>query len=240
MSPTTSKTKPKKNTKPATRRPARAPRATAKQKEHAKNVYRKLLRLYPDAHCALNHSNPFELLVATILSAQCTDVRVNMVTPALFKKYPNPAAMAAGRSAQLESLIRTTGFFRNKAKSLLGAAAAIERSHDGRVPDTMENLTALPGVARKTANVVLGNAFDKNVGVVVDTHVGRLSARLDLSRQKDPQKIERDLMARFDPDTWTMLAHLLIFHGRQVCAARKPKCDQCRLAELCPKIGVQP
>ena len=228
----------KKSKKPATKK--RTPRAIgAAAKAHARQVYAGLTRLYPDAHCALRHRNPFELLMATILSAQCTDVRVNMVTPALFKKYPRPGAMADAPLDDLEELIRTTGFFRNKAKSLKGACKAIVRDHRGQVPDTMPDLVKLPGVARKTANVVLGNAFDINEGVVVDTHVARLSQRLGLTRQKDPGKIEQDLIPRFDRRTWTMLAHRLIFHGRQVCRARKPLCDDCGLAEICPKRGVQ-
>ncbi len=201
-------------------------------------VFKELVRLYPDAECALRHKNAFELLIATILSAQTTDVRVNMVTPALFKKYPTPKAMAAAEQEDLEELVRTTGFFRNKAKSIKGAATAIVERHDGKVPDTMERLTDLPGVARKTANVVLGNAFDKNEGFVVDTHVGRLSQRLGLSKQKDPVKIEQDLVKVFEREHWALLAHLLIYHGRQVCDARKPKCSECTLAKLCPQVGV--
>ncbi len=204
-----------------------------------RRVYRTLLKRYPDARCALDHRNPFELLVATILSAQCTDVRVNMVTPALFKRFPNPRSMAAASQDELEAIIRSTGFFRNKAKSIKGAAQAIVDQHDGKVPDTMEALVALPGVARKTANVVLGNAFGQNQGVVVDTHVQRLANRLGFTTNNDPAKIERDLMALFDRNIWTMLAHLLIFQGRQVCKARKPDCENCPLADDCPKVGVQ-
>ena len=218
------------------KRPQR--RAVTSTQTNAKGLYAKLLNLYPDAHCALHHKNAYQLLVATILSAQCTDDRVNMVTPALFKNYPNAKALARTELADLEALVRTTGFFRNKAKNLKGAAVGMVDQHRGKVPDTMEALTQLPGIARKTANVILGNAFGKNVGVVVDTHVGRLSQRLGLTKQKDPVKIEKDLMQHFDRNTWTMLAHLLIFHGRQVCSARKPKCDECKLADLCPKIGV--
>ena len=214
------------------------PRATARQKQQAEAIYRKLRRQYPDAHCALNHENPFQLLASTILSAQCTDVRVNMVTPGLFKRFPDARAMAGADLAELEQLIRTTGFYRNKSKSLKGASQAIVQEHDAHVPDTMPALTKLPGVARKTANVVLGNAFGKNVGVVVDTHVARLSHRMGLTRQKDPKKIEQDMMARFRRHSWTLLAHLLIFHGRQVCQARKPRCEQCVVADLCPKVGV--
>lgn len=205
----------------------------------AGSLYRKLDRLYPEARCALDHDNPWQLLVATILSAQCTDVRVNMVTPALFRKYPTPEAMAGAKPPDIEKLIRTTGFFRNKAKSLKGAAVAVVDEFDGKVPDTMQELLTLPGVARKTANVVLGNAFGKNVGVVVDTHVTRLSNRLGLTKESDPKKIERDLMDLFPQKHWTMLAHLLIHHGRAVCKARNPMCEQCKLLPQCPQIGVE-
>lgn len=225
-----------KSTYTAAKRSTTRPSRRSKQKEES--FYDKLLELYPDAHCALHHKNAFQLLVATILSAQCTDVRVNMVTPALFKKYPNAKALAKADPGDLEGLIRTTGFFRSKAKSLKGASIAIVEEHSAKVPDTMDALTRLPGVARKTANVVLGNAFGKSEGVVVDTHVARLSHRLGLSREKDPKKIEQNLMKQFDRDRWTMLSHLLIFHGRQICLARRPKCDQCKLADICPKIGV--
>ncbi|MAE67664.1 MAG: endonuclease III [Phycisphaeraceae bacterium] len=214
------------------------PRTTAAAREKADRIYRELEALYPDATCALKHRGPFQLLIATILSAQCTDVRVNMVTPALFRRFPTPRRMADAGRDELEELVRTTGFFRNKAKSIKGASTRITDLHGGRVPKAMDELLQLPGVARKTANVVLGNAFGINEGVVVDTHVGRLSRRLGLTRQKDPVRIERDLMVRFDASRWTMLAHLLIYHGRQVCAARKPKCEDCALAELCPKVGV--
>jgi len=212
---------------------------TASDKRRAKRLYDKLLGLYPDAECALTHRNPYELLIATILSAQCTDKRVNMVTPTLFKKYPTPMKMAGGEQDDVEELIRTTGFFRNKAKSLLGASRKIVDEFDGQVPNNMDDLLTLPGVARKTANVVLGNAFDINVGVVVDTHIGRLSRRLGFSGHNDPNKVERDLMALFPQKTWTMLAHLLIHHGRAVCSARKPRCSECELAKACPRIGVE-
>ncbi len=205
----------------------------------AAEIYQRLLGLYPDAHCALNHRNAFELLAATILSAQCTDVRVNMVTPALFKKYPDARAMAAADPAELEALIHSTGFYRNKTKSLLGMSRLIAEKFDDQVPQTMDELLELPGVARKTANVVLGNAFNKNEGVVVDTHIQRLSRRMGLTKHDQPTKIEADLMKLFPRECWTMLAHLLIFHGRQVCAARKPACERCTLADLCPKVGVK-
>ena len=199
----------------------------------------KLAEIYPDARCALNHRNAFELLVSTILSAQCTDVRVNMVSPNVFKRWPDAAALARTSQAELESVIRSTGFYRNKAKSLLGASRLIVERFGGRVPDTMAELLELPGVARKTANVVLGNAFGKNEGVVVDTHIARLAGRMGLSRQSDPAKIERDLMALFPRPEWTILAHRLIEHGRKTCAARKPQCDACALAARCPKMGVK-
>lgn len=208
-------------------------------KRRAANVYKKLEALYPDAHCALDHKDPFELLVATILSAQCTDVRVNRVTPALFKAYPTPERMAKAKMTHLEELIKTTGFFRNKAKSIKGAALAIVQDHGGDVPDEMEDLLKLPGVARKTANVVLGNAYDKNEGVVVDTHVGRLSVRLGWTKQKDPKKVELELMALFPQKNWCMLSHLLIHHGRGPCKARNPKCEACKLLRSCPQVGVE-
>ena len=229
---------PRKSPRNRPRKLSRKPRVTAAERERAARVYRLLREAYPDARCALNHRNPFELLVATILSAQCTDVRVNAVTPALFERYPTPAALAAADRADVEELVRTTGFFRNKAKNIQGAAQAIDAEHGGEVPDTMEALLKLPGVARKTANVVLGNAFGKNEGVVVDTHVARLSKRLGFTKGTDPKKIEQDLMPRFPQADWTMLAHLLIFHGRRICKARKPACGDCPLREDCPQVGV--
>ena len=197
-----------------------------------------LAAAYPDATCELDFRNPYELLVATILSAQCTDVRVNLVTPALFKRYPDAAALAIAEQGELEGMIRSTGFFRNKAKSLLGMARAVVENHGGEIPGTMEAMTRLPGVGRKTANVVLGTAFGYATGVVVDTHVSRLAGRLGLSAQSDPEKIERDLMELFPPASWVALGHRLIVHGRRVCAARKPACDGCPLEALCPRIGV--
>jgi endonuclease-3 len=193
---------------------------------------------YPGADCALIHDNPFELLVATILSAQCTDKRVNMVTPALFQRFPTPAAMAAADLVELEELIRTTGFFRNKARSLKGLGQALVADHESQVPSTMAALHALPGVGRKTANVVLGNAFGIDEGVVVDTHVQRLSGRLGLTFQKTPEKIELDLMDLVPRDHWTLWSHLLILHGRNVCKARRPLCDQCVLLDLCPSAAT--
>jgi endonuclease-3 len=197
-------------------------------------VLHRLLAAYPGAHCALDFRNPYQLLVATILSAQCTDKRVNMVTPALFKKYPAPRALARAKLEDVEDLIRSTGFFRNKAKSLVGMAGAVVDRHGGEIPDTMDALTALPGVGRKTANVILGNAFEKNEGIVVDTHVTRLAERLGLATANDAVKIERALMPLFPRQRWTMLSHLLIEHGRQVCLARTPKCGECVLADICP------
>lgn len=206
--------------------------------EYAREIYDRLAAHYPDARCALDYKTPFHLLVATILSAQCTDKRVNMVTPALFKKYKTPAALAAANPEELEALIKSTGFYRNKAKSLLGMSAAVAEQHGGKVPDEMDELVKLPGVGRKTANVVLGNAYNKNEGVVVDTHVGRVSARLALTKETDPVKVEQDLARLFPRDRWTMLAHLLIEHGRQICEARRPKCEICFLNDLCPSSRV--
>ena len=217
---------------------AKKTRRLAPARERAPEIYRRLDKEYPDAKCALDHRNPYELLVATILSAQCTDKRVNMVTPALFARYPDAAAMADANPDELQDMIRSTGFFRNKAKSLLGMSSAVAAQHGGSVPGSMEQLVKLPGVGRKTANVVLGNAFDLNEGVVVDTHVARLSNRLALSRQTDPVKIEQDLIALFPREQWTMLAHLLISHGREICDARRPLCEQCVLNDLCPSSRV--
>ncbi len=195
---------------------------------------RRLKKAYPDSACGLVHDGPFRLLAATILSAQCTDVMVNKVTPALFAAYPDAPAMARADQEKLEALIRPTGFYRNKAASLIACSRAIVEQHGGEVPRTMEELTAFRGVARKTANVVLGNAFGKNIGVVVDTHVKRLSGRLGFSSQSSPEKIEQDLMPLFPRKDWTLLSHLLIDHGRAVCPSRKPKCGQCTLADICP------
>jgi endonuclease-3 len=188
---------------------------------------------YPGVVCALNHKSAWELTVATILSAQCTDVRVNLVTPALFKAFPTPKAMAAASLPELEELIRTTGFFRNKAKSIQGAARVVVEEFGGKVPQTMEEILNLPGVARKTGNVVLGSWFNIAVGVVVDTHVMRLSWRLELTRETAPEKVERDLMKIIPQDQWIAFSHELIHHGRQICVARKPKCVDCPLERLC-------
>jgi endonuclease III len=193
-----------------------------------------LRQLYPDAEVALTHRSAFELTVATILSAQCTDERVNKVTPSLFGRYPDAAALAVAEQAELEAIIRSTGFFRNKAKNLIGMARALTENFGGQVPRTMEELLTLPGVARKTANVVMGSAFGIISGVVVDTHVTRLSGLLGLSRESDPVRIEQDLMALFPREAWIELSHLLIWHGRRVCIARRPKCAECALSQLCP------
>jgi endonuclease-3 len=210
-------------------------------RERVSQLVKALPKVYPGAHCELDFKNPLELLVATILSAQCTDKRVNMVTPTLFAKYRTARDYASSSPATLEKLIRPTGFFRNKTKSIRAAAAAIETEHGGRVPDTIEKLNALPGVGRKTANVVLGNAFGKDEGIVVDTHVVRLSHRLRLTRETDPEKIERDLMRLVPREHWTNWSHWLIWHGRRRCFAKKPDCRQCEIFQLCPsgKIFVR-
>jgi endonuclease-3 len=206
--------------------------------ERALAVLKLLKRAYPGAHCALDHRNAFELLAATILSAQCTDVRVNLVTPALFRRYPTPSALAGAKQAEVEEIIRSTGFFRNKAKNLIAMAQALVVEHRGEVPDTMEALHHLPGVGRKTANVVLGNWFKIEAGVTVDTHVTRLARLLKLTRQTDAVKIERDLMALIPQKDWTLISHLLITHGRAVCIANRPKCGECVLTSICPSSLV--
>lgn len=198
----------------------------------------RLPQIYPDAHCELDFTNALELLVATILSAQCTDIRVNMVTPALFRRCPTAASYAEMPAEELEGLIKSTGFFRNKAKNIQGACRELVAKHGGEVPRTMEALHGLPGVGRKTANVVLGNAFGINEGVVVDTHVGRLSLRLGLTRETDAVKVEAALMKLVPREHWTMFSHWLIFHGRRRCKAQNPDCDGCELLALCPRIGV--
>lgn len=205
-----------------------------KKNDLALEVYKRLKKLYPDAHCELNHSNPFELLVATILSAQCTDVRVNMVTPELFKKFPTPQKMAAAKLSDMEEAIKSINFFKNKSKALIACAQALVENHSSKVPKTIEELTALPGVGRKTANVVLGNAFNINTGIVVDTHVKRTTHLLGLTKNTDPVKVEQDLMKLFPNETWTEISHLLIFLGRRTCIARRPQCDLCVLKDICP------
>jgi len=206
--------------------------------EHSRRVHERLAEEYPDATCALRHENPLQLLIATILSAQCTDVRVNQVTPTLFSEYPTAQAFADAAQEDLERSIHSTGFFRNKAKNIIACCRAIADEHGGNVPSAMEDLTRLAGVGRKTANVVLGNAFGVNDGVVVDTHVARLAGRMGLSRATPPDKIEVDLMNLVPQDDWTIIAHRLIDHGRQVCAARKPKCDRCVLSDICPSAEL--
>ena len=197
----------------------------------------KLEEAYPDAHCALHFRNPFELLIATILSAQCTDERVNMVTPALFEEYPSASDMVEATPQKIEAIIRSTGFFRAKAKSILGASKIIVEHFDGEVPSTLEELVKLPGVGRKTANVVLGDAFGIP-GITVDTHVGRLSRRLGLTKLDDPVKVEFALNKLIPQPQWTIFSHRLIFHGRRVCSARKPACQRCTLNDICPKVDV--
>jgi endonuclease III len=197
----------------------------------------RLLGLYPVAYCELEHKNAFELLVATILSAQCTDERVNKTTPALFARFPTPEAMAGASTGEVEALVKSTGFFRNKTKSILGAARRIVTEYGGRVPDTMEEILTLPGVARKTASVVLGNAFGKNEGIAVDTHVMRLTQRWGITRETDPKKIEQELMQLLPREEWTSFSHRTIFHGRRVCDAKKPDCGRCTLADLCPSAA---
>jgi endonuclease-3 len=205
----------------------------------ARRIVRELARLYPDARCSLDHANPLQLLVATILSAQCTDARVNQVTPALFARYPDVHAFASADLAELESLIQSTGFFRNKARNIVHCCQQLIEQHAGLVPRTMEELVPLAGVGRKTANVVLGNAFGIP-GIPVDTHVGRLSQRMGLTLNTDPVAIEHDLMALLPRSEWTNFGHRMIYHGRQICHARKPLCDDCALARFCPKAGVGP
>jgi len=212
--------------------------AAAQRKTRARKIIARLKREYPDATCALNHHSALELVVATILSAQCTDARVNMVTPHLFAKYRTAADYAAADPRVLEKEIQSTGFFRNKTKSIIGMAQALVERHAGEVPQTMQELTALPGVGRKTANVILGTWFKKNEGVVVDTHVHRLSRLLGLTRQDDPVKIEQDLMEIVRRDDWTWFSHTLIQHGRTVCIARRPRCADCVLNRLCPSSQV--
>ena len=229
--------------KPAVKK-APAPRrrfgreSRAARRERVGEILARLERTYPDARCSLDFRNPYELLVATILSAQCTDERVNMTTPALFRRYPSARDLAGARTEELEEMIRSTGFFRNKAKSLLGMANAVVDEHDGSIPATMEELVKLPGVGRKTANVLLGNAFGTNAGIAVDTHVTRVSNRLGLTKQNDAVAIESDLMPLVPQDHWTRASHLLIYHGRAICKAPTPRCEVCPLTDLCPSSRV--
>jgi len=215
-------------------------RESAKTKiARTKEIIAGLERTYPDAHCELVHQNPLELLIATILSAQCTDKRVNIVTEKLFKKYRSATDFANAKIPELENDIRTTGFFRNKARNIRAACADIVQRHGGKVPNTMNELLELGGVGRKTANVVLGNAFGVNVGVVVDTHVARLSHRFGMTRHRTPEKIETDLMELVPQQQWALFSHLLIWHGRRRCFARKPDCANCEVLKWCPRIGVK-
>jgi len=206
--------------------------------ERAARIFDLLSDEYPQAHCELDFVDPFQLGVATILSAQTTDARVNMVTPELFRRYPDAQALAGARQEDVEEIVRSTGFFRNKARNIVGFARALVAEHGGKVPRTMAQLHVLPGVGRKTANVILGNAFGVDEGVVVDTHVKRLSALLGFTREATPEKIEEDLMEIFPRERWTLLSHLLIWHGRRVCDARKPLCEACVVAGLCPSSRV--
>jgi len=222
--------------RPAARKAGRESRKALH--ERTAEILRRLKAEYPDARCALDHRNALELLVATILAAQCTDERVNQVTPELFRRFPAPLGYAQAELETLEELVHATGFYRNKAKSLKNLGLALVAEHGGEVPADMEALRRLPGVGRKTANVVLGNAFGLNEGIVVDTHVQRLSGRLGLSAQKDPEKIEADLLPLVPREDWTLVSHLLIDHGRKVCNARKPRCADCVLSDLCPSAEL--
>lgn len=222
--------------KPSQKAPsvAKSPRTKGTRQAIATAVLDRLLAEYPDAHCELDHRNPFELLCATILSAQCTDARVNLVTPTLFARYPDAATLSGAVPEDVQAIVRSTGFFRAKTKSLVGMARALAARNHGEVPQSIAELVSLPGVGRKTANVILGNAFGINEGMVVDTHVQRLARRLGLTREPDPIGIERELMPLFPRDQWAMLSHLLIWHGRRVCFARKPRCATCALRDVCP------
>jgi endonuclease-3 len=223
--------------------PGKLPRggreSAAVRAERAEAVAARLDRLHPDARCSLDFANPFQLLIATILSAQCTDKRVNLVTGGLFRRWPTAAALAAARQSAIESAIRSTGFFRAKARSLLGCSRALVERHGSAVPRSFADLVRLPGVGRKTANVVMGAAFGDATGVVVDTHVGRISRRLGLTRRADAVRAERDLVALLEPDQWIAFSHRLIELGRAVCLARRPRCAGCPLADLCPRVGVR-
>jgi endonuclease III len=209
-------------------------------RQRARKIVRALQKAYLDAECALTHSNAFELLVATILSAQCTDERVNMVTPDLLKKYPRPQSLAKARQRDVEKIIQSTGFFRNKAKNLIGMARAVVDAHGGEIPRSLDDLVKLPGIGRKTANVVLGTAFGIPSGVVVDTHVKRITRLLGLTTETTPEKIEQDLMRLLPKKEWINFSHRLIHHGRRICIARRPKCAECPLLKLCDRVGLSP
>ncbi len=225
--------KPKAKKSAKSKRPAKPAASSGTNPKRVRAILEKLDQAYPDVTCALSHETPFQLLISTILSAQCTDVRVNQVTATLYKKYPSPEAFAHANPSELEQDIRPTGFFRNKTKSIMGASKGVIETFGGTVPRTMEELLTLPGVARKTANVVLGSAYGIASGVVVDTHVQRLSGRLDLSKNEDPKKIEQDLIKIIPQEKWILFSHQLIWHGRKVCKARSPLCVECNLESLC-------
>jgi endonuclease-3 len=210
-----------------------------KKIDRAQQIFKLLKKRYPDAHCELNHETPFQLLIATILSAQCTDVRVNMVTPTLFREYPTAPLLAKAKQERVEEIIKSTGFFRAKAKNIIGCAQSLINHFNNEIPRDIETLSSLPGVGRKTANVVLGNSFGINEGVVVDTHVKRISNLLALTKNKTPEKIEQDLMKLFPQKDWTILSHLFIFLGRKICVARNPHCELCFLSELCPSTKLK-
>jgi len=225
--------------KPTAAKPKVSAESAQELKPRATKIYGILGKIFPEAKCELDFENPLQLLVATVLSAQCTDKRVNLVTPALFEKYPTAQEFAAAKRPELEDLIRSTGFYRNKATAILGLASAIETQFDGRVPNTLDALVKLPGVGRKTANVVLSNAFEIP-GITVDTHVGRIARRLGWTTNTDPVKVEFDLMEVFDSKKWTLLNHRLIFFGRRICHAKKPACGACPVAKMCPSFGAGP
>lgn len=223
--------------------PKRAPRfreTPAEKKQRAKKIDKQLAKSYADAVCALTHESPYELIAATILSAQCTDERVNLVTPELFRQYPSPKELATAKSDELEAIVKSTGFFRAKAANLIGMAKGLVDRHGGEVPKSLDELVHLPGVGRKTANVVLGTAFGIATGVVVDTHVKRITNLLGLTESSNPEQIERDLMALLPETSWVNFSHRLIHHGRRICIARRPKCPECPLLPLCPRIGLPP
>ncbi len=215
-------------------------KSLAAKKAAALQIAQRLAEFYGDAECALQHRNAYELIVATILSAQCTDARVNMVTPALFQRYPHAAALANAKQDDVENLVKTTGFFRAKAANLIAMARGVIEQHDGEIPQTLEELVKLPGVGRKTANVVLGTAFGIAVGVVVDTHVKRIAALLGLTKATQPEKVEADLMELLPESEWVNFSHRVIHHGRRICIARRPKCKECPLLDLCPRVGLPP
>lgn len=215
------------------------PRESGKAKrERAAKIYEALEKEYPEAETALNHENPFQLAVATILSAQCTDEQVNRATPELFRRFSDPSALAGASLEDVEKIVHSTGFFRSKAKNIVGMSRMLLEEHDGVLPRSIKELTELPGIGRKTANVILGNAFGIDEGVVVDTHVKRLAGRMGFTRETDPGKVEKDLMGIFPRERWTVLSHLLILHGRALCPARRPRCADCPVAGLCPSAGA--